>query len=390
MIKKLDKAQCCGCSACVSICPRNCITMAQDEEGFYYPNIDKQNCVDCGLCEQVCSFKIEEKQSSVLSCYGAISKDDLLRIESSSGGIFSLLAEEILSQGGVVFGVTMSADCRKAIFCEIFDTKELYRLRGSKYLQAEMNAVYLNIQSELEKGIRVLFSGTGCQVNGLNSFLRKKYPNLVCVEVICHGVPSQKLWEKYVQVIEKEHGKLHYVNFRCKDKGWKRFGMKKNDLYISKDEDPYMRLFLNNICLRPSCYNCKAKQYKTADISMADFWGIENIIPRFSDDKGTSLVIVRSDNGNKLFHSIICKMKFIEVDYAQAVKENPAEYKSYECPVERNSFYSDMNSLKFEQLQKKYLSQITFMSRVKKIVKTIIRGGGSGSKYGIYFNFTEA
>lgn len=193
------------------------------------------------------------------------------RLSSSSGAVFSLLAENVLSQNGTVYGVKMSDDCYSAEFARVTDMAGLVWLRGSKYLQAKVGNTYKQIKDDLLAGKLVLFSGTGCQVNGLKNFLGKEYDNLLCVDVICHGASSPALWKKYAEYQEKKNGgKLKGINFRCKDDSWTDFGMKEvlaelpqgetKQLYISKDKDPYMQMFLRNYCLRPSCYDCAAKR----------------------------------------------------------------------------------------------------------------------------------
>lgn len=186
--------------------------------------------------------------------------------------------------------------------CEL---KEIFLLlRGSKYLQAKVGESFKSVKKDLLNGKRVLFSGTGCQINGLSLFLGKEYPNLFLLDVICHGVPSPKLWKEYVEYQEKKHGKVESVNFRCKDESWQNFGMKENYLYIPRIKDPFMTFFLSDLSLRPSCYACQAKNTRMSDMTIADFWGIEEIAPEMDDGKGTSLIITRTNKGQNLFNSI--------------------------------------------------------------------------------------
>ncbi len=228
--------------------------------------------------------------------------DNDIRLSSSSGGIFSLLA----SRFDIIYGVAMTEDCYGCSF--IRREGDIAPLRGSKYFQAKVGDTFKNVKKDLNNGKRVLFSGTGCQINGLFMFLGRTYPNLFLLDIICHGVPSPKLWREYVEYQEKKYGKLERVNFRCKDDGWQDFGMKENvkgtKLYISKDVDFFMRMFLRNHCLRPSCYDCHAKSFKKSDMTIADFWGIESVAPEMNDGKGTSLVIIRTDKGQELFEEI--------------------------------------------------------------------------------------
>lgn len=307
--------------------------------------------------------------------------DNKIRNNSSSGGVFSLFAQQF----DVVYGVAMTEDCYGAEFVRI--ENDIAPLRGSKYLQAKSGDSFKQVKKDLQEGRNVLFSGTGCQINGLHTFLNKEYDNLFCVDVVCHGTPSPKLWREYAIYQESKHGKLDSVNFRCKDDSWIDFGMKENQMYISKDKDSFMKMFLRNYCLRPSCYECHAKFYKTADITIADFWGIENVAPEMNDGMGTSLVITRTDKGQKLFDKIKSELKCKEVSYEDGVKGNPSEYSSVARPKERDSFFADLENMTFEEMEKKYASDIKvpLMKRIvrkaKRIVKKIlIRGGYTNIK----------
>ena len=241
----------------------------------------------------------------------------------------------------------------------------------------------------------MLFSGTGCQVNGLKNFLGKEYKNMICVDVICHGAPSPALWRKYATYQEKKNGgKLKGINFRCKDDGWTDFGMEKicksisddktKKLYISKDKDAYMQMFLSDYCLRPSCYECTAKKVKVSDLTIADFWGINDVAPDMNDGMGTSLVLIRTEKGKNIFEKINSSMKLKEVSYEDGVRGNPAEYKSCARPMQRNTFFDDMQSMSFEELEKKYAApiKVSFLTKVerkvKKTIKKVLRVMGGG------------
>lgn len=322
------------------------------------------------------------KPLNVYACYNL---NKSVRLSSSSGAVFSSLAELVLEQQGVVYGVAMSDDCYSAEFISVISKDDLKKLRGSKYLQAKVGDTYKSVKSDLLSGKMVLFSGTGCQVNGLKCFLGKEYDNLLCVDVICHGAPSPALWREYVKYQEQKFGmKLIDINFRCKDKSWTDSGMlvvgkdvsnEEIKKYIPKDMDPYMQMFLRDFCLRPSCYQCIAKKVKMSDLTIADFWGVDNVVSDMNDDKGTSLVIVRTARGKDIFLRISDRMKWKEVSYEQAVRANPAEYRSCDKPIQRQFFFNDMYSMSFEELEKKYAApiKVRLLTRVKKIIKTIIK-----------------
>lgn len=311
-----------------------------------------------------------------MKTYAAIYNNNEIRENSSSGGIFSALADKF----DVVYGVAMTNDCYGAGMIRV--EGDISPIRGSKYFQAKVGDAFKQVKNDLEGGRKVLFSGTGCQINGLSLFLGKDYSNLFLLDIICHGTPSPKLWREYVSYQENKHGKLESVNFRCKDDSWIDFGMKENQLYISKDEDTFMRMFLRDYCLRPACYKCQAKRYRKADMTIADFWGIQSVAPEMNDGRGTSLVITRTDKGQELFEKTKSELKWKEVSYEDGVKGNPSEYKSVTRPQQRDTFFEDLDKLSFEEMAKKYAADVKIpfsrkvVSKIKCTVKKILRGGG--------------
>lgn len=325
-----------------------------------------------------------KKSVEVFACYNTNKE---VRLSSSSGAVFSLLADYILEQQGIIYGVSMSEDCYSAHFISVSDKKDLEKLRGSKYLQAKIGNTFQLVKDNLSSGRIVLFSGTGCQVNGLKLFLGKEYDNLICVDVICHGVPSPALWREYVKYQEQKNGgKLKAINFRCKDISWTDFGMNEvlseipqsneKKVYISKDKDAYMQMFLRDYCLRPSCYECVAKKSKMSDLTIADFWGINDVAADMNDGMGTSLAIIRTEKGKDIFEKISKCMKLKEVSYEDGVRCNPAEFKSCYRPSQRDTFFNDMHKLSFDELEKKYVStpiKLSFKSTVKIKMKNIIK-----------------
>ncbi len=341
-------------------------------------------------------MKWKEKESMcALKVYACYNTDKGVRLSSSSGAVFSSLAEYVLGQQGVVYGVAMAEDCYSAEFISVTSKEQLTKLRGSKYLQAKVGNTYKSVKEDLVSGKIVLFSGTGCQVNGLKSFLGKEYENLICVDVICHGAPSPALWRKYAEHQEQKiGGKLKGINFRCKDDSWTDFGMKEicknipdgetKKLYISKDKDAYMQMFLRDYCLRPSCYQCTAKKVKMSDVTIADFWGINDVAPDMNDGMGTSLVLIRTEKGKNIFEKISGGMKLKKVSYENGVKGNPAEFKSCVRPIQRDTFFDDMKSMSFEELEKKYAApiKVSLVTRAKrktkKTIKSLLRVIGGG------------
>ncbi len=378
MIEIVGK-KCCGCGACKNICPKKSINFVVNTEGFLYPEINYNCCTRCNLCEKVCPILNHSygEINLIEEAWGAKAIEYQLRYESSSGGIFSLLSEQILTRDGVVYGAAFTNKFRSIGHVAVTESKELYKLRGSKYIQSDTGICFSEIKNHLENRQKVLFTGTPCQVAGLKSFLRKDYENLFCVDVICHGTPPAALWQKYLDYIEKKHvGKIVSVNFRHKEKGWKEFGFdlekEKIRYYRNMRDDPYIRMFLKNYCLRESCYQCEIKNsgYQS-DITIGDFWGVETVAREIADDLGVSLVIIHTNKGKSLFEKIQPFIKSVSVDTTQAVSHNSAYFKSVTRPNERNCFFDDMNMLTWEQLTKKYLTE-KIKVRIKRQIKRFV------------------
>ncbi|OPJ55311.1 Coenzyme F420 hydrogenase/dehydrogenase, beta subunit C-terminal domain [Alkalithermobacter paradoxus] len=376
---KLNR-DCMGCHGCLNICPENCISMEEDKEGFLYPKVDYGICINCNHCINVCPIINKTLVENNPSAYACINNNEEIRLASSSGGIFTLVAEYVIDKGGIVFGACFNN--RFELEHDYVKTrKELSKLRGSKYLQSKVGNSYNKAKYFLDSGTKVLFTGTPCQIEGFKAFLgRKKYDNLITIDIICHGVPSPKVWRKYVEFRERKADSLtQRISFRLKNEGWKRysvsFSFKNNTEYRRNlNEDLYMKAFLKDVCLRPSCYDCEFKTLnRQSDITLADFWGIGNILPEMDDDKGTSLVFINSEKGRKIFNSISGDMKFKEVDIYEAVKYNSAAIKSVQKNPNREKFFDDLYSLEFDELVKKYCAD-SLKVRIKNKAKAILIG----------------
>ena len=362
MIALKDKSKCTGCTACAAVCPLDCIAMVPDGEGFLYPEIDRARCVSCGKCETVCPAERPGGAAEpVPAAYALRARDLDLRLSSSSGGAFSLLAEEVLAGGGAVFGAAMARDCKSACHVMAETKEELAGLRGSKYLQSELGDAYRRVKEELSRR-SVLFTGTPCQVDGLSAYLGRGYENLLTVEVICHGAPTAKLWRKYVEAwAARSDGEIVKAEFRHKKCGWRLFGSRLENsnrkvLYSTLRKDPYIQMFLRNLCLRPSCYQCPSKGLdRTADLTIGDFWGIETVVPELDDDKGTSLVLVHTEKGRAALERILPNTDWKQVNCAAALRGNPAMVRSVEQPGRRDAFMADMDRLSFQKLAEKYV-----------------------------------
>lgn len=363
MKEVLEKKQCTGCMACKNICPKKAIRMETEKDGFEYPKIDKQNCINCGLCKSVCPIlnKLKENNNEI-EVYCCKNKNDEIRMKSSSGGIFTLIAEWILSQEGVVFGVKFNENM-EAVHDYIETKKDLELFRGSKYLQSQINNNYQKVKMFLLENKKVLFTGTPCQIEGLLSYLGKEYDNLYTQDIICHGVPSPKVWKKYLEYVQTKMGdSIEKVNFRKKDLiGWKDYQVhykySKSNKYIHHNEDIYMKMFLNNLILRKSCYNCNFKKVKrNSDITVADFWGIDKINPKFYDKKGISAILVNTPKGKEIFNNIKLNMEFSKQDINDIIKYNSCISKSANYNSAREEFFYDLDKENFQFLIDNYLN----------------------------------
>ena len=339
MIEITDKSKCCGCSACAGICPVRCIYMTVDSEGFKYPSADPDICMSCGQCELVCPMNAPKSDSLKLAYAVSIPQYEPI---SSSGGVFSALAEQVLAEGGVVFGAAFDEQLILH-HIKIGDLYSLERLRGSKYVQSDIDGIYHQVHMELSAGRKTLFSGTPCQVAGLYEFLGKDYPELITIDIACHGVPSPKVWSRYVN--EKGEG-LKTVNFRDKSSGWRKYQIAY--IYSDKvekvrfDKDPYMQLFLQNLSLRPSCYDCGFRNGgNRSDITLGDFWAIADVCPHMNDDRGVSAVVVNTHKGTSLINQL---PQLKEVKYEDAVKSNGGFFTTFEIPAMRNEFFSGLDA----------------------------------------------
>lgn len=340
MINITDKHNCCGCSACAQRCPRQCILMQEDDEGFLYPHVDDNTCIDCGLCEKICPELNQIAERKPLECYAAKNPDEEVRSKSSSGGIFLPLATAIINEGGVVFGAKYNEKW-EVVHASAHTIQEIDAFRGSKYVQSKIGSTFIEVEVYLKQGRKVLFSGTPCQIAGLKNFLHKEYSNLIAVEIICHGVPSPLVWREYL-ASNFSTNNIKSINFRDKRIGWKSYGMcittvdnkGATSCYFQRSiENPFMQLYLKHLIMRPSCSNCPSKSGKSgADIILGDFWGITNYSKKFTDDKGTSAFIALTNKGIELFSKL--DVEYEEYDYTTIVSHNPSlknstEHSSY-------------------------------------------------------------
>ena len=354
MIDISNKEDCCGCNACGDICAHSAISFKTDHEGFWYPEVDKDKCVDCGLCEKVCPV-IQPARNviryEVPIVYAAYAKDEEIRLDSTSGGLHSMFAQLFYAKNGFVGGAIYQ-DNHLVKHIVSSDPAKLKEIRSSKYLQSNMEGQYKEVKRLLIEGKDVLYCGCPCQIQALHKFLRKDFENLTTCDFICRGVNSPKVFLKYMEMLEKEYGaKATKIKFKNKKWGWHNFSLRVN--FANGKEyckDRWHDLFFIGYLLagnftRPSCYNCHFKGFpQKADITLADFWGIENLDIKMDQDKGTSLVMINSEKGKRLFNAIKDKIIFKEFTLEEAKKGNPALSSSLEsAKPNRKQFFEDLD-----------------------------------------------
>jgi len=364
MIEIKEKSQCCGCTACSSICPKKAIVMKQDEEGFMYPIIDKSKCVNCGLCDKVCPIKNVKENKNSQHAYIFQNADDKIRRESTSGGAFTAIAEYVIENNGIVYGAIFD-DKYKVIHKGIDKKEELYKFRNSKYVQSEIGNCYCEIKEHLNRGKLVCFSGTSCQVEGLKNYLRKNYENLILVDVVCRAVPSPLIWKKYLDMRQRQYRDISRIMFRDKYYGYKYSNLsiynknndKKQEYHKGVDSDPYLRAFFTNICDRPSCYDCRFKKlHRESDITIWDCFEVEKYNKNFDDDKGTSRILVHTDKGRNIINLLNEKNRVEEIDVEKATNGFLAMFQPVKKNGKREQFFEDANRLTDEELFNKYFA----------------------------------
>jgi coenzyme F420-reducing hydrogenase beta subunit len=353
--------------------------MKADEAGFMFPTVDEAQCVECGRCLDVCAFEQKGKGANgAPTVYAAVIRNKEVLAQSSSGGIFTALAEAVLEKGGTVFGAAWTEGFSLKHIA-VQSKKDLAKLRGSKYVQSEIGESYLLARSYLEQGRLVLFTGTPCQIAGLKTFLNKEYSNLYLMDIVCHGVPSPDVWDAYLTHLEKQYGgKTKRVAFRDKTNGWENYLLRvemDNGAVYSNDRinDLYMRGFLHNCFLRSSCYECMHKgTERGADITLGDFWGIGKICPELQDGKGTSLVIASSPKGKFLLAQISAEVRIQKVALDDLISFNPAIVQAASYNPIRETFEKEFRQKPIMVVLKKYCSMSKF-KKLKRAIKSIMK-----------------
>lgn len=373
-----EQWDCSGCSACADVCPVTAISMQTDSEGFLYPVIDKAHCIRCGKCDRVCGFmpnQSRESEFELPKAYGIKHKDENTRKTSRSGAAFIAFSDYVLEQGGVVYGAALQQDFSvRHIRAESKCIRDC--MKGAKYVQSDTTGIYPQVVQDLLSGKTVLFSGTPCQVSGLYSMLDAQgisRENLICCDLVCHGVPSPVIWKDYISYIEKKHGySIIKADFRDKNFGWdshcESFLLENGRKLVSRD---YTDLFYHHIMMRPSCHNCHfANVNRVADITLADFWGIEKNNASFNDNKGVSLVLISSEKGSKLLKQVKDRLHWFECDIKNCIQ--PTLTKPTMMSSRREMFWNDYSSMEFSDFLKKYTKPLTLIGRIKRNAKKIL------------------
>lgn len=371
-----DKINCCGCTACASICPKNCIELKPDELGFKYPNVDTELCVECGLCEKVCPFiNVKDRADSYEKpyVYATRVKDETQLCKSQSGGAFYAFSEEFLDDAGVVYGACFDENL-KVQHIRVTTKEEREKLRFSKYVQSDVEGIFASVKNDLKNGLKVLFVGTPCQVSGLKSYIGKKYAeNLTVIDLVCHAVPSPKVWADYVNYIEKKYNsKITSALLRDKKFGWSKcyetFKLSSSKILTRRTYDD---LYFSLYTVRESCSNCKFTNLNRAgDITIGDFWGWNKKRTEFNDDKGVSLVLLNTPKGKSLFERVKKNIYFMESDTTECLQ--PQLCYPIVLNSRRNEFIADYKNHGFEYVGKKY-ADLGLKSNIIKFLRKIKR-----------------
>lgn len=369
-IKLANVEECTACGACYSVCPKSAIFIIVDVEGFFQPIIDNEKCIKCDLCVKTCPIINKKIIDNNVFAYAAINRNKEVREKSSSGGIFSIFAENCIKSGGVVFGSRMNDDfTAKHSYTE--NIEGLSEFYGSKYVQSYIGDSFIHAKEFLEAGRNVFFSGTPCQIAGLRRYLKHDYENLLTMDFVCHGVPNSRLLKSYIHFQESKYKRSStQIAFRRKYFGWKQFAIaitfSDGTAYCqSQTTDYWMLAFNKNIMLRKSCYSCSYKtKERESDITVADLWGIDFVAPELDDNKGTSLLLIQNEKGKNIFESLRKKMIYKTIDF-NAIKDFNSFHQTELHPC-RNEFITECFNNSFDSAYKKYVAEYGVMVIYRK------------------------
>lgn len=371
---------CTGCRACEQLCASHAINMITNAEGFIEAKISDNHCINCGLCVKVCPQNQILESNKPIKVYALRLRDDEVLSKSASGGAFAGFAMNVISHGGVVYGVSYTSEWGAA-HKRIDSLGQLESLQSSKYVQADTCSTYREVKSDLLNNKLVLYSGTGCQISGLKAFLRKDYDNLVTMDLICHGVTSPLMFKKYIEWVEKkEKEDLTYFNFRDKSRGWGlnyRYKTHRTQKLESCVYDPYYICFLSGHAYHECCYSCKySQERRVSDLTIGDYWGIQKQHPEFFSQKGVSAILINSTKGEKIFEEAKEKFYYAESEFEKVAVENTNLLRPTSRSAIRDNIYKNIDQEDwFNELTKQY--RPSFKQRVKRLVpsgfKTILK-----------------
>lgn len=388
-----NQEDCCGCGACYNICPNNSIIMKEDELGFIYPHIDKESCIKCGACKHLCDNIRNQKNNIPIDTYVAITQNTDIK-QSSSGGVFASLAKSTIEVGGAVYGASIEIISGKLfpMHIRVDDINDLIKLQGSKYVQSFIGSTFEQVKHDLNNNKRVLFSGTPCQIAGLKSFLKADDDNLLCVDLICHGVPSAKFFQDYISFLENKF-KAKVLNFKFRDKsaGWgltgkvilKLNGGKIIEKQILVSESSYYQLFLDSASYRDSCYKCKyANSNRSGDITIGDYWGIDIEHPelikagRINKADGVSCLLVNTDRGVRYLNEYHKGLLLYDSTFSKVQKHNRQLYEPSKMNNSRDivfSIYKKEGYSGVERWFRRDQGVRYYVGKVKKIIPKKIK-----------------
>ena len=366
-----EKEKCAGCFACYNICPKNAIEMIEDEYGYIYPKVNREKCIDCNLCKKVCPVLNEIKFNKVKKCYAARVKDSKIYLSTSSGGIASLVSEKIINENGIVYGASIN-EKNKIAHRRVNNLKDLELLKGSKYVHSYITGCYKNIKIDLLQGKEVLFIGTPCQVQGLKKFLFKDYENLYTIDLICHGVPSQKFLKDDLERYLKNNSHIKYITFRDKGKYCLKLKLDNKTIYKGSKEFGYYTMFLKGQNFRENCYSCSyARIERVGDITLGDFWGLDEV--DFEHNKGVNCVLINTSKGEKIFDRIKEEIFFQEKDVELAIKENTQLKSPVKKGNERKEFLQEYLNKGYKKATFKVLGYKWYIKKIFHKVKRVCK-----------------
>lgn len=375
MPRLAEKKKCTGCFACVNSCNFGALTICEDNEGFLYPMCNPDVCVECGVCGKVCPEFETPVCSGVLEAYCGHSLSTADRERSSSGGIFLALSRFLIRKGYLIAAAKYEGD--RVVHCVCSDAGELEKFAGSKYVQSDISSCIERIGALLKSGMKVAVFGTPCQINGVRNRFRNN-ENLLLIDFVCHGVPSPKLFKKYLLEMEKRfESEINDVNMRDKTSGWHRYSIKitfnNNTVTIADHaEDDFFKIYASNYPLRPSCYSCRHRGVNRASsLTMGDFWGIGGSFVQ-DDDRGTSIILANDKKGCTLLRVCSGCLELHSLSLEDAVRNNPSYSASAKRPMKRRSFFKEMNRLTVKELASKY-AKLSFPRRALRICRHRIR-----------------